>query len=75
MGFVSGAIGIGSTLLLTIPINAIIEHLAGLPNVSQLPVNGAIALVIISMLLTFVAGLVPSKIASRKDPVEALRTE
>ena len=75
VGFVSGAIGIGSTLLLTIPINAIIEHLAGLPNVSQLPVNGAIALVIISMLLTFVAGLVPSKIASRKDPVEALRTE
>ncbi len=75
VGFVSGAIGIGSTLLLIIPINAIIEHLAGLPNVAQLPVNGAVALVIISMVLTFVAGLVPSKIASRKDPVEALRTE
>ncbi len=75
VGFVSGAIGIGSTLLLTIPINAIIEHLAGLPNVSQLPVNGAIALIIISMALTLIAGLVPAKIASRKDPVEALRTE
>ena len=75
VGFVSGAIGIGSTLLLIIPINAIIEHFSTLPNVAQLPVNGAIALVIISMALTLVAGLVPSKIASRKDPVEALRTE
>ncbi len=75
VGFVSGAIGIGSTLLLIIPINAIIEHFATLPNVAQLPVNGAVALVIISMVLTLVAGLVPSKIASRKDPVEALRTE
>ena len=75
VGFVSGAIGIGSTLLLIIPINAVIEHFATLPNVAQLPVNGAVALVIISMVLTLVAGLVPSKIASRKDPVEALRTE
>ena len=75
VGFVSGALGIGSTILLILPINAIIEHLTQLPNVAQLPVNGAVALVIISMVLTLVAGLVPSKIASRKDPVEALRTE
>ncbi len=75
VGFVSGAIGIGLTLLLTIPINAIIEHLTGLPNVSQLPFDGAIILIAISVVLTLIAGLVPSKIASRKDPVEALRTE
>ncbi len=75
VGFVSGAIGIGLTLLLTIPINAVIEHLTGLPNVSQLPFDGAIILIAISVVLTLIAGLVPSKIASRKDPVEALRTE
>ena len=75
VGFVSGALGIGSTILLIIPINAVIKYLTDLPNVAQLPVNGAIALVIISMTLTLVAGLVPSRIASRKDPVEALRTE
>ncbi|MBR6940256.1 MAG: FtsX-like permease family protein [Clostridia bacterium] len=75
VGFVSGAIGIGATLLLTIPINLIIEHLTSLPHVAQLPVNGAIILIIISMVLTLTAGLIPSGIASRKDPVEALRTE
>ena len=75
VGFVSGALGIGSTILLILPINAVIRYLTDLPHVAQLPINGAIALVIISMALTLVAGLVPSKIASRKDPVEALRTE
>ena len=75
VGFVSGALGIGSTILLILPINAVIRYLTDLPHVAQLPINGAIALVIISMTLTLVAGLVPSKIASRKDPVEALRTE
>lgn len=75
VGLVSGTLGILSTLLLSIPINAIIEHLAGLPNVAQLPVDGAIILVTISVVLTLISGLIPSKIASRKDPVEALRTE
>ncbi len=75
VGFVSGAMGILSTVLLTIPINAIISHLTSLPKVAQLPVNGAIILVVISMTLTVISGLIPSKIASRKDPVEALRTE
>ncbi len=75
VGFVSGALGIGSTVLLTIPINAIISHLTSLPEVAKLPVNGAIILVVISMVLTLISGLIPSKIASRKDPVEALRTE
>ncbi len=75
VGFVSGALGILSTVLLIIPINAVISHFTSLPNVAKLPVNGAIILVIISMVLTLISGLIPSKIASRKDPVEALRTE
>ncbi len=75
VGFVSGALGIGSTILLTIPINAVISHLTSLPEVAKLPVDGAIILVVISMVLTLISGLIPSKIASRKDPVEALRTE
>ena len=75
VGFVSGAIGIGTTLLLTIPINAVIEHLTKIADVAQLPTNGAIILVAISMVLTFVAGLIPSRIASKKDPVVALRSE
>ena len=75
VGFVSGAIGIGTTLLLIIPINAVIQHLTKIADVAQLPTNGAIILVVISMVLTFVAGLIPSRIASKKDPVVALRTE
>ncbi len=75
IGFVSGIIGIGVTLLLTIPINLILKALAGIANVAQLPVVGALILVLISMLLTFIAGLIPSKIAAKKDPVEALRSE
>ena len=75
VGFVSGAIGIGTTLLLTIPINAVIQHLTKIADVAQLPTNGAIILVVISMVLTFVAGLIPSRIASKKDPVVALRSE
>lgn len=75
VGFVSGFLGIVVTLLLNIPINMIIKHLTDLPNVAQLPVNGAIILVLISMFLTVVAGLIPSRIASKKDPVVALRTE
>ncbi|MBO5859973.1 MAG: ABC transporter ATP-binding protein/permease [Clostridia bacterium] len=75
VGFVSGAIGIGTTLLLTIPINAVIAHLTKIEGVAQLPTDGAIILVVISMVLTFVAGLIPSRIASKKDPVVALRSE
>ena len=75
VGFVSGALGIGVTLLLIIPINIVIQHYTSLPHVAQLPFNGAVILVIISMFLTLVAGLIPSRIASKKDPVVALRTE
>ena len=63
------------TLILNIPINIIIKHMVGISNISKLPVVGAIILVLISIFLTFIAGLIPSRIASKKDPVEALRTE
>ena len=75
VGFVAGALGIGVTLLMLIPINAIIKALTDIYGLAKLPVEGAIILVIISMVLTFVAGLIPSKIAAKKDPVTALRTE
>ena len=75
VGFTAGAIGIGVTLLLLIPINAIIKALTDIGGLAALPYQGAVILVIISMLLTFVAGLIPSKIAAKKDPVTALRTE
>ena len=75
-GFAAGAIGILVSLLLLIPINLIVHHLTGIPNLSaRLPVLGGILLVLISMGLTFIAGLIPSRFAANKDPVEALRTE
>ena len=76
IGFASGAIGIGTTLLLCIPINAIIHALTGIATINAvLPVGAAVILVTISMVLTFISGLIPSKIAARKDPVVALRSE
>ena len=75
VGFAAGAIGIAITLLLCILANAIIKNLTGIAGIAVLPVNGAILLVAISVFLTFIAGLIPSRIAARKDPVEALRTE
>lgn len=74
-GFVSGALGIVVTLLLCIPANALIKHLTDISNVAQLPVAGGIILIIISMFLTFIAGLIPAKLAAKKDPVVALRSE
>ena len=74
-GLTAGVMGILITLLLTIPINIIIKNLAGISNIAVLPVGGAIILVIISVLLTMIAGLIPSRMASKKDPVEALRVD
>ena len=75
VGLIAGLFGIGITLLLNIPVNMIIKSITGISNIAKLPLNGAIVLVIISMLLTIIAGLIPSKMASKKDPVVALRTE
>ncbi len=75
IGFTAGAIGIIVTLLLNIPINIIIEYLTDIENMSKLPWQGGIILVLISMFLTLIAGLFPASIAAKKDPVEALRTE
>ncbi len=76
VGFVAGALGIGITLLLILLINVILHSLTGVNNLNAiLPVNAAFILVAISMFLTFIAGLIPSRIAARKDPVTALQSE
>ena len=74
-GLSAGVLGIVVTLLLNIPINIIIKNVVGISNIASLPVVGAIVLIIISVLLTVIAGFIPAKIASKKDPVEALRSE
>ena len=75
IGFVAGAFGIIVTLLLCIPANAIIYRLTDINNVALLPAIGAVILVAISMILSLIAGLIPSRVAAKKDPVVALRTE
>jgi putative ABC transport system permease protein len=75
IGFVAGAIGIVVTLLLSIPINAVVSRLVGVAGIASLPLLSAALLIVISMALTLIAGLLPSRAASKKDPVVALRTE
>ncbi len=76
VGLTAGLFGIGATLLINIPINLIIHSLTSLDTLNAtLPPVAAVILVGISMFLTFIAGLIPSGVAARKDPVEALRTE
>ena len=76
IGFTSGVFGVVITWLLCIPINAIIQHLSGITNIhAYLPPVTAAVLVVISMLLTLIAGIIPSRSAAKKDPVVALRTE
>lgn len=75
VGFTAGLIGIGTTALACIPVNAIVYSLFNVADVASLPWQAAVILVVISVFLTFLAGLIPSSAASRKDPVEALRSE
>ena len=76
IGFTSGLFGIGLTYALCIPINLILNALTGIANLrAVLPINVAVVLIVISVLLTLVAGVIPSRSAARKDPVVALRTE
>ena len=74
-GLVSGILGVGITLLLSIPANRIVASIYDVERIAQLTPQNGIALIIISIILTFLAGLIPSSAASRKDPVEALRSE
>ena len=75
IGLTAGLMGIGVTLLLNIPISMVIDNLTGIGNIAKLPVMGAVILVAISVALTMIAGLIPSKLAAKKDPVIALRSE
>ena len=75
VGLTAGVLGILITVLLNIPINMVIHSLAGIGTIAKLPFAGGVILVLISIFLTVVAGLIPARIASKKDPVEALRTE
>ena len=76
IGFTSGALGVVITWLLCIPINAILHHLTGIANLSAfLPLPIALSLIGISVLLTLISGIIPSRSAAKKDPVVALRSE
>ena len=75
IGLASGCMGILITILLNIPISMIVENLTGVAHIASLPWQGGLILILISLLLTVIAGLIPSRFASKKDPVEALRSE
>jgi len=76
IGFTSGLLGVIVTYLLCIPVNFIINTLTGISNLDAvLPISAAVTLIIISVLLTLIAGIIPSRSAAKKDPVVALRTE
>lgn len=75
IGLASGILGIGISILLTYPINQMIERLSGAKNIAFLPPGAALALIAISLVLSFLAGLIPARMAANKDPVIALRTE
>ena len=75
VGLIAGIIGVVSTVLITIPVNIIIKDLTDVSNLAQLPIVASLILIAISVFLTMFAGLIPSRVASKKDPVVALRTE
>ena len=73
IGLASGILGIAVSFLLTIPINILLKHFTGIWGIANLPILGSLLLIIISVILTFIAGLIPAKAAAKKDPVIALR--
>ena len=75
IGFTSGLMGIGIAYLLTFPINVVIKNATNLDSVARLSIYHAVLMIIISIVITVIGGLIPAKMASKKDPVEALRTE
>ena len=75
IGLISGVLGILITLVLNVPISVVVKNMTGVSHIAKLPVNGAVFLIFVDLVLTILAGLIPSKIASKKDPVEALRSE
>ena len=76
IGLFAGIIGVGISYLLTIPINLIINHfLANAGAIAALKITDALILVVVSFILTLIAGVIPARIAAKKDPVVALRTE
>src|SRR5699024_1555420 len=75
IGLLSGLIGIGITLLLNIPISLVIKNMTGISGIASLPPIGGIILILISLVLTVLSGVIPSRMAAKKDPVEALRSE
>jgi len=75
VGFIAGVLGIAVTILLTLPINSIIYSITGVKIVTRVPFIAGVILVLISILLTTIGGLIPSRLASKKDPVIALRSE
>lgn len=75
IGLFSGLLGIGITLLLNIPISMVIQNMTGISGIASLPSVGGVALILISLVLTVIAGVIPSRMAAKKDPVEALRSE
>ena len=75
VGLIAGVLGIGVTVLLTLPINSFILALTGVEIITKVPFQAGVILVIISVILTMIGGLIPSKLASKRDPVIALRSE
>ena len=75
IGLISGGLGILITLILNIPISMVVENMTRVSNIAKLPLLGGLGLILIDLVLTVIAGLIPARIASKKDPVEALRSE
>ena len=75
VGLIAGLIGVGITVLLNLPISMIVQHYTDVANIAVLPWQGGAILVAINLVLTMLAGLIPASMASKKDPVEALRSE